>query len=148
MSKRLKLLSIAAAVVCIVALSIAGVVLADGPEIDGKPHGPRVHFGGLISEVLGLTPEQIKTQLEEGKTMAEIIADHGFTEEELKDAMLAAMTEKLQEKVAEGTITQEKSDRILERMQEGSRNAMAFGPRVGPPHFNGRCTIDQQKTSY
>jgi hypothetical protein len=110
----------------------------------------RVHPFGLISEVLGLTPEEIRAQLEEGKTMDDIIADQGFTEEELKDAMLAAVTEKLQEKVAEGDITQEQADRILERMQEASENGMPLRPRIGHPHFDGSQsnTGQQQQTTY
>ena len=149
MSKKLKLLTIAIAVVGIVALSIGGVALANDAQDEGKAFHTRMgkagHFG-LISEVLGLTPEEIKSQLQDGKTMADIAAAQGFTEEELKDAMLAAMTEQLQQKVAEGIITQEQADRILERMQERAEDGMRFGPRIGHPRFDSsQCTIIQQQ---
>jgi len=64
--------------------------------------------------------------------------------------MLAAITEKLQEKVTEGTITQEQADRVMERMQEGAESGMPFGSRNRQPHFSGcQCTSgQQQQTTY
>ena len=123
-------------------LTIGGVVLADDSQLERKPFDSRMDkmggacHNGLLSEVLGLTREEIKAQLQDGKTMTEIAADQGFSEGELKDAMHAAMTEQLQQKVEDGAITQEQADRILERIQQGAENGMPFGLRMGHPGCN------------
>ena len=139
MSRRLKLFTIAISTVAVLLLTIGGVVLADDSQPEGKHSGFRGEkmggacHNGLLTEVLGLTPEEIRAQLQDGKTMPEIAADQGFSEGELRDAMHGAMTEQLQQKVEDGAITQEQADRILERIQQGAENGMPFGPRMGHP---------------
>lgn len=82
------------------------------------------HFGGngehlaVMSEILGLNPEEIKVQLEEGKTMVEIAEAQGFGMGELKDSIFAAMTGWLQQEIEDGTISQKNADRLLEQMEE------------------------------
>jgi len=73
-----------------------------------------------ICELLGLSPEEFREQLRGGKSLAEILEEQGVDEEELHEAILAGVTERIEEKVADGTLTQEQADRILGRM--------AFGP--------------------
>jgi hypothetical protein len=55
--------------------------------------------------------------------------------------MIAAVTEKLQQKVADGTITQEQADKMLQHMQdmssENGQPKFRFGPR-GHGGFPGK----------
>ena len=133
MSRRFKVLTIAISVVVMLLLSIGGVALANDSE--GKPFGPRMcKMGGggpngLLSEVLGLTPEEIKAKLQAGMTIADIAAEQGVSQEQLKDAMHAAMVENLQQKVADGTITQAQADQILQRIQDrlAENGPLGFG---------------------
>ena len=94
---------------------------------------------GLLSEVLGLTPEEIKAKLQAGMTIVEIAAEQGFTQDQLKDAMHTAMVENLQQKVADGTITQAQADQILQHMQErpAENGPLGFGFR-GHGRFPGK----------
>jgi len=84
-----------------------------------------------ICELLGLSPEEFREQLRGGKSLAEILEEQGVDREELHEAILAGVTERIEEKVADGTLTQEQADRILERideMQGWGMGRMAFGP--------------------
>ena len=131
MSRRTKVLTIAISLAVVSLLTIGGVALADDSRNCEKPFGPRMGkmaacgqmgaFGpnGMLSEVLDLTPEEIKAELQAGKTIIEIAAEQGFTNDQLKEAINAAMAAKLQQQVADGTITQEQADKMLQRMQDG-----------------------------
>jgi len=139
LSRRTKILTIAISVAVITLFTIGGVALADDSRNGEKPFGHRIGKiagcgpNGLLSEVLGLTPEEIKTELQAGKTIVEIAAEQGLSQEQLKDAISTAITEKLQQKVADGTITQEQADKMLQRMQDRSTKygqpKFGFGPR-------------------
>jgi len=138
MSRRTKVLTIAISLAVVTLLTIGGIALADDSRNCEKPFGPRIGKmaacgpNGLLTEVLGLTPEEIKAELQAGKTIIEIAAAQGFTEEQLKEAMNAAMAAKLQQKVTDGTLTQEQADRMLQRLQdwstENGQPKFGFGP--------------------
>jgi len=92
-----------------------------------------------LCDLLGLSPEELREELREGKTLAEILEEQGVDREELQEAMLAGLTEMIEEKVADGTLTREQADRILDRIEErqgwalgrmafGQAPRMAFGP--------------------
>jgi len=131
--KKVKVLSIVLAVVGILALAIGGTVLAD----DGNDTTPDTcqpgenpgqwgrYPGGFlgscmddISELLGLTAEEIRELRVEGQSLADIAASQGVSEAELVAVITTSMTENLAAKVAEGVITQEKADAILEQLPD------------------------------
>jgi len=127
MSKRMKILTVATSAVFILALAISGfitsgIVKADdsGTECEKASHhrGPGAPFETL-SGILGLTTDEIKAELKDGRTITEIAAEQGLSEKQLQEALYAAMAEKLAEKVAEGSLTQEQADKMLERIKEG-----------------------------
>jgi polyhydroxyalkanoate synthesis regulator phasin len=84
-----------------------------------------------LCDLLGLTPEELREELLDGKTLDEIMEEQGVDWEEIHEAMLAGLTEMLEEKVADGTLTQEQADRILDWVEERqgwAEGRMAFGP--------------------
>lgn len=88
-----------------------------------------------LCDLLGLTPEELKEELLEGKTLGEIMKEQGVDLEEIHEAMLAGLTEMLEEKVGDGTLTQEQADSILDWVEErwsweGGRMAFRPGPRM------------------
>ena len=138
MSKKMKTLIVAVSSVVILTLAISGIAvsgIARADDSQGTPGAEHPHRGpgpsfDTLSEILGLSADEITAQLKEGKTITEIAAEQGLSEEELQQALYAAMAEKLAQKVADGSITQEQADKMLERMQEGK----LF---LGPPHGKG-----------
>ncbi len=98
MKKRLKLLGLALGVVTLMVLTLGSTVFADTPEeTDVQTYG--AGWGGwqggatcseTVGDLLGLTHEQIEAQRHEGKSMVEIAAAQGVTEDTLVEAILAA----------------------------------------------------------
>ncbi|GEM_PF-1199459 len=77
--------------------------------------------GGMletVADLLGLTVDEIIDLRNEGLSLAEIAATKDVTVEELVDHLLSFRAEFLAEKVADGTITSEQADAILESMRE------------------------------
>ncbi|MGA0076279.1 MAG: hypothetical protein ACO3I6_05660 [Ilumatobacteraceae bacterium] len=100
-----------------------------------------------VSGLLGITSDELKTELRSGKSLAEIATEKGVDTQKVIDAIVAEMTEKVNEKVAEGKITQDQADTMLanavERvtaMVNGEHPARAFGHENGERHrpFGGR----------
>ena len=78
------------------------------------------HHGGPASldaaaKYLGLTEAELHTQLESGKTLAEIAKAQGKTVDGLEKALTAATKTKLDAAVKAGTITQAQADELLKR---------------------------------
>ncbi len=127
MTKRMRILTVALSAVFILALAISGVALSGIVKADDSQNQPRVehpHKGpgpsfDILGQILGLTSDEIKAQLKEGKTITEIAAAQGISEEQLQEALYTAMAAKLAEKVADGSLTQEQADKMLERLQDG-----------------------------
>lgn len=86
-------------------------------------YGLRLRAGGAtldtVAKLLGLKPEEVRAQRLAGKTLVDIAKDKGVENEKLKDAILESRKALLQEKVKDGSITQEQADAILKQM--GSR---------------------------
>jgi hypothetical protein len=87
-----------------------------------------------VCELLGITQDELQLQRLDGLSMVEIAADYGVTEEELVEAIMAVKTANLQELVADGTITQEEADLMLQNMLERTYE-MVNATQVG--HFGG-----------
>jgi sulfur carrier protein ThiS len=84
--------------------------------------GSAIGRGGLdwdaLSATLGLSPEDIRTALADGATVAELIAQQGLEQDALVETLSAAMSERLAQAVAEGKLTQEQADTQLAAWQE------------------------------
>jgi len=114
MKRRLKLLGITLGATALLVLTLGGTVFAADPaEVDdGEQSYCGAGWGGwqegatcsdIVGDLLGLTHEEIEAQRHEGKSMVEIAAAQGVTEDALVEAILAAK--------------QELSDRMFRQME-------------------------------
>ena len=142
MKKRFMILAGAALAVVLLGAALAAPAFAQGPT-SPMPYG----YGGrgcggfegehggmldILAEVLDMTPEEIFAELEAGKTIVEIAAEHGVELADLVDALIAPRTEALAQAVENGYLTQEQADWLLEHTREGlewrlSNNLFGFG---------------------
>jgi polyhydroxyalkanoate synthesis regulator phasin len=78
------------------------------------PGGPghAVHLD-TIATTLGMTTDELRAELEAGTTLTDIIAAQSQTVDAVVDALVAEKQAMLDEKVAEGHITQAEADAIL-----------------------------------
>jgi hypothetical protein len=70
------------------------------------------------SSYLGLTPAQIKTQLEAGKTLADIAKDQGKTADGLVKAIVDAQTAALDKAVQDGKLTATQEQQIESKLTQ------------------------------
>ena len=93
-----------------------------------------------IAELLGMTQEEIYAERLEGKTLSEIAAEQGVTDQQLIDAMLAGQQEVIAQAVADGRLTQEQADWMLAKMEAMAPYKISnpFGP--GGMHAAGGMT--------
>lgn len=69
-----------------------------------------------VAELLGLTAEEIQAERQAGKSLVEIAASKGVSEDTLVDTILSAKKEILAGLVADGKLTQEQMDLMVEHM--------------------------------
>jgi polyhydroxyalkanoate synthesis regulator phasin len=122
----------------------------------GPGHGGFEHhemFGGLdaAATYLGVTEDNLRTELESGKSLADVAKAKGKSVDGLVDAIVADAKKHLDEEVSEGDLTQAQADQLLARLEEGiramvngERPSLAPGPGFGfrhefegPPPFDG-----------
>ncbi|MFZ5597790.1 MAG: DUF2680 domain-containing protein [Bacillota bacterium] len=75
-----------------------------------------------IANALGMTREELKSELQAGKTMNDILAEHGMTTEQLHQKMVELKKELLSKAVADGKLTQEQADKLIQKMEQQKNN--------------------------
>ena len=97
-----------------------------------------------VAKVLGITPAELRTQLEAGKTLAQIAAAEGMSKAALISGLVKAAEAELAQAVKAGRLTQAQADtikgtltaRITEKVDKvgpGPRRADHHGGMMAPP---------------
>ncbi|MCP3853374.1 MAG: hypothetical protein GY698_01400 [Actinomycetia bacterium] len=90
-------------------------------EVDGDNDSRRGHRGGCDLEeaaaAIGIDEADLRAALDSGDTIAAVAQANGVDAASVIDAMVAAKTEHIEEKVAEGRITQEEADEKLAELE-------------------------------
>ena len=136
------------AVLVIIGAIGAGVAYADnstpparaGQQADGRG-GPRDGRGlgqaelEAAAKALGMTTDELSTALKSGQTLEQIAAAQGVDFADVQAAIQAAhkeeMRTQIQQAVADGTMTQDKADWLLEGLDKGYLDG---GPGFGFGH--------------
>jgi hypothetical protein len=94
--------------------------LLGAPGFRHGPGGPRGFFHGLDSAAsyLGLTEAQLRSRLESGKTLAEIVKAQGKSVDGLKDALVKDAKTKLDAAVKAGRLNSTEEQHILADLQQ------------------------------
>ncbi|MGI6284690.1 hypothetical protein SEF58_02600 [Neomoorella humiferrea] len=110
-----------------------GLGLFLGPQFGRKPAG-KMPFGGQasIASILGMSPADLASELKSGKTLADIAQEKGMTLDQIKEKLVAQEKQALDQKVAEGKMTQDTENKILSRLQQMDLNKLGrFGGHAG-----------------
>lgn len=95
----------------------------------GFRHNKEHHFRGPkldnAANVLGMTVDQLKTELQSGKKMKQIITEHGMTMDQFRQKMLELRKEAISKAVADGKLTQDQANKIIQRMEQHFNNPQA-----------------------
>jgi hypothetical protein len=148
MSKWIKIGIVGLLVVGAMAALAAGAALAQD-ETPAAPEGSLPHMekgmgrgmGSQVeieaaAEALGMTADELRTQLWGGKTLADLAEEKGIDLADVQAAVEAAreaeMREQITQAVEDGTITQEHADWLIEGLEKGFlTDGFGFGHGFG-----------------
>lgn len=126
--------------------------LFGGPRRHGGPlgHGPGLGRHGPMRNLsdaasyLGLTKAQLRTQLNQGKTLAQIARDRDKSVDGLIDRLVSAKRERINAAVENGRLTRAQADEMLEGLRDhvtefvnSGRFEFRFRERRGPAFEGG-----------
>ncbi len=113
--------------------AVAPVAIAAAPGGMFGRGGPGMGSEAL-TDLLGLTAEEIHTQLHDGATLAEIAAAQGVEVQAVVDALVAELDTRLDEAVADGRIDQAEADDEARRgRDQDHRHGEQRSPRPWRP---------------
>jgi len=121
----------------------------DYPLLDVGPRGgfehdgfrAHVEFGGLeaAATYLGVTDEQLRTDLASGKSLADVAKTKGKSADGLIDALVADANKKIAAAVTAGRLSKAEADRLTALLKEHVTGLVngTVGPRRGPGRGRG-----------
>ena len=84
---------------------------------------PAERFGAVttteIATALGISEQELRQDLQGGKTLKDIAASKGMDEAAFRSKLVAAVKAELDKQVSAGKVTQQQEDMVLQRLQNG-----------------------------
>ena len=143
-----------------VVIIFSGLALAENP-VKGARQGSgfkRHHSGGglmllakyqqknlmvtVLSEMTDQSPEAIEARLKEQR-MRTVMEDLGIDREAFRTAMQAKISQRVKSAAADGSITAEQKDKILEKMEKHSQRRELMSRLVDKGLADGTITREQ-----
>jgi hypothetical protein len=99
--------------------------------------GNHEFFGRLETAAgfIGVTEAQLRTELESGKSLAQVATAHGKSVDGLIDALVAAAKDKLDTAVSAGRLTEAQETEMLGVLRDRITSAVNNTGRLDQPHF-------------
>lgn len=117
-----------------------------GPHPGRGSHGGHGHGPGRVdlaaaADALGMTVAELRTAVENGKTLADLAEEKGVAQGALVEALVAVAKERMAAAVTDGRLTQEQADaraayletRITASLDDELRRPGGRGPSEGAP---------------
>lgn len=120
MNRKTRVILVSVVLTIALAVTFSAIALA-GNGNNGNGVGS---CDAAVSELLGLTPEQICDLRQEGKSLVQIAADKGITEAQLVAKIMETKKAAVEAKVANGTLTRERADVMLQQMEKNTIQAV------------------------
>ena len=128
----------------LVALMVVGVIGATNAFAQSSTPGALLHGRGpgdgrglrdaelaAAAEALNMTADEVSTALQGGKTLEQLAEEAGVDLQNVRDAIQAVreaeLRTRIEQAVADGTMTQEKADWLLEGLDKGFLDGPGFG---------------------
>jgi hypothetical protein len=131
--------------------------LFGGPGPGGHMHGGPGHHLDAAAEYLGVTEAELRTELEDGSTLADVAKEKGKSVDGLVDSLVKAAKADVADAVEAGRLTEDQAAEILDGIEDritdmvnGVRPEGRFpgGPVGPPPGLDGGNGSDGEGTSF
>lgn len=108
-------------------------------RIGGRFGDKADHPMAIIATTLGMTTTELLTELQAGKTVADVADEQNVALDDVVDAVVAPFEERMQTMVDSGRLTQEQADARIETMRENTteRMQLTWTPPVPGDRFDG-----------
>lgn len=141
MKQYLKYTLIGLLVVAVAGISVVGVAYAQGDDPRGQD---------ALAELLGLTTEELRDQLQDGKTIQDLADEAGVDLEGFREEIRAVnqvdMQTRIEEALANGEISQDQADWLLEGLEKGYLDSPFFGMGGrGAKDISGRPGVEGER---
>lgn len=110
------------------------------PERRFGRHGMRIGAGlDEVASIIGITQDELRTQLRSGKTLAEIAKSKGISQDTLVGKLVAAAKTRLAAEVKAGRLTQARADEITKNLEARITEMVtrSLPMRMRGRHWNG-----------
>jgi DNA-directed RNA polymerase specialized sigma subunit len=121
---------------------VAAMVNGQIPLGGRRPGGPGLVKAGLdtIATTIGITRDQLRTELQGGKTIAEVAKAHDVDPQKVIDAIVAESTKRIDEAVTNGKLTSDQAAKLKANLSDVASHIVndahpPFGPRGGHRGF-------------
>ncbi|MDQ0286623.1 CRISPR/Cas system-associated endoribonuclease Cas2 [Desulfofundulus luciae] len=100
---------------------------------DGTKAGAGKFMGkqmDVLAQILGMSADELKTELQQGKKISDIAQEKGLTMDQLHQKLLDAKIQAIQQAVKDGKIPKDKADKLIQRLQNAPQDGgfEHFGP--------------------
>ena len=108
-----------------------------GPGSRGDKRAQRGAQIAVVVKALGITAEELRTELQAGKSVADVAAAKNVSISTIVDAVVAEQTTALKQAVTDGKLTQEQADQRLAMLKANLPKILELKGGFGPG-FGGR----------
>lgn len=119
----------------------------DSSDVDRHDHGPRGRMRAHLeaaSAALGMTPEDVRTALQGGSSLADLAKAKNVALQKVVDAIVVDEKAEIAQAVADGKLTQTQADALLAKVVEHV-TAIVNGEHPAPPMGRGRHGDDHSR---
>ncbi len=108
-------------------MTVAGLLVAGGATAagaagpggsGGKGHGGIRVAGQTAAATIGVSPEELRSQIRSGKTIAQIATDHGVDPNIVVNAVVTALTQRIDQKAAAGTVDANRAEQAKQKLPD------------------------------
>lgn len=108
----------------VAAVAVAGLVVAGGASVaaaqgtgqGGRGQGAVRAAGQTAAATIGISPEELRSQVRGGKTVAQVATDHGVDPSAVVNAIVTALTQQIDQRAAAGTIDANRAAQAKEKL--------------------------------
>ena len=113
----------------VAAVAVAGLLVAGGASVaaaagpgqggqGGRGHAAIRAAGQSAAATIGISPEELRSQIRSGKTVAQIATDHGVDPKTVVNAIVTALTQEIDQKAAAGTIDANRAAQAKQKLPD------------------------------